>query len=625
MSETSALRITKLDTGQAQKEATINEAFDIFDATLAGTNNKNLGGASTAQTLTSTEARKAVHVFTSAGAAIDIKFPLANSAHRFTVKNSSGFTLTIKTDAGGSSGIAILNGETSDLFINGDDVEAPEASTSVGDLVLNVKSFGALGDGSTDDTLAIQAAVDFLDGLNRSGTIFFPDGVYKVSGALQDTGNSNAQILLPRRSSSETSMITVELAGATPAPTYAVKRNAGAVIESDLSSGTGSMIGGKVASGAWPVTGNSWCSVSIRNITFRLPADPSNSCLDLTYYPNVEIRNTQVSTDEDVISVASNPPTYGITEPTTSSSYGIKLAPVNIPDQVILENVQVYGYYTGIRSGELAHINNTVVIFCKQGVEIPTALHAQKFGRLYISDCGKGLVFTGGASYIDIAQLDLEHSSASPAWANMATDIDDPSNLGHGIVRWHISTNGAVGVDLTQNGAFYLWTEALGNTATTHHSSMQVQVMNSGNISIANNTLPGAGVGNVTFDTDMTDEWGMHSTSSNTDRLVPTKEGVVYVKFNAVFAQEGGGAANGQRQARLYKHTAAGGGAEILLDLQNFPAMANTDKSVSCAAISRTSNPGDYFYFVVYQNSGGALNLLTANFYSPLATMTITR
>ena len=38
--------------------------------------------------------------------------------------------------------------------------------------VVNVKDFGAVGDGVTDDTAAIQAALDF------GGTIHFPDGVY---------------------------------------------------------------------------------------------------------------------------------------------------------------------------------------------------------------------------------------------------------------------------------------------------------------------------------------------------------------------------------------------------------------------------------------------------------------
>lgn len=44
--------------------------------------------------------------------------------------------------------------------------------------VVNVKDFGAVGDGVTDDTKAIQAALD------RAGVVFFPEGVYAKSDAL---------------------------------------------------------------------------------------------------------------------------------------------------------------------------------------------------------------------------------------------------------------------------------------------------------------------------------------------------------------------------------------------------------------------------------------------------------
>ena len=57
--------------------------------------------------------------------------------------------------------------------------------------VVNVEDFGAVGDGQTDDTAAIQAAVDTVKGsaqvppFNKVGTVYFPQGAYLLSSPLQ--------------------------------------------------------------------------------------------------------------------------------------------------------------------------------------------------------------------------------------------------------------------------------------------------------------------------------------------------------------------------------------------------------------------------------------------------------
>jgi hypothetical protein len=45
----------------------------------------------------------------------------------------------------------------------------------------NVRDFGALGDGKTDDTIAIQSALAFI-AVRNGGTLFFPEGDYQVGG-----------------------------------------------------------------------------------------------------------------------------------------------------------------------------------------------------------------------------------------------------------------------------------------------------------------------------------------------------------------------------------------------------------------------------------------------------------
>ena len=45
---------------------------------------------------------------------------------------------------------------------------------------VNIKDFGAVGDGVTDNLVAIQAAHDALPA--TGGTIYFPPGTYLITG-----------------------------------------------------------------------------------------------------------------------------------------------------------------------------------------------------------------------------------------------------------------------------------------------------------------------------------------------------------------------------------------------------------------------------------------------------------
>lgn len=63
---------------------------------------------------------------------------------------------------------------------------------------LNVKDFGAVGNASTDDTAAIQSAINAVSNLStaRGGTVFFPPGVYLCNSGLSLTTTSNKCVKL---------------------------------------------------------------------------------------------------------------------------------------------------------------------------------------------------------------------------------------------------------------------------------------------------------------------------------------------------------------------------------------------------------------------------------------------
>src|ERR671915_635207 len=66
------------------------------------------------------------------------------------------------------------------------------ATISSNDGLLNVKAFGARGNGVTDDTAAIRAAVATIP---SGGVLVFPPGVYRVSSTL-DLSSKSAFMLL---------------------------------------------------------------------------------------------------------------------------------------------------------------------------------------------------------------------------------------------------------------------------------------------------------------------------------------------------------------------------------------------------------------------------------------------
>lgn len=69
--------------------------------------------------------------------------------------------------------------------------------SAVLDGVYNVKSFGALGDNSNDDTSAVQAAINQALTAGRGSRVFFPNGLYKITDTLTASYTSTyAQLTL---------------------------------------------------------------------------------------------------------------------------------------------------------------------------------------------------------------------------------------------------------------------------------------------------------------------------------------------------------------------------------------------------------------------------------------------
>jgi hypothetical protein len=68
---------------------------------------------------------------------------------------------------------------TSSTYLRGD------GTWAVTDRKYNVKNYGAVGDGATDDTAAIQSAIN--SAVSTGGTVYFPNGLYRLTSSLTYT------------------------------------------------------------------------------------------------------------------------------------------------------------------------------------------------------------------------------------------------------------------------------------------------------------------------------------------------------------------------------------------------------------------------------------------------------
>jgi hypothetical protein len=88
-------------------------------------------------------------------------------------------------------------------------------------LRVNVKDWGAVGNGTTDDRAAIQAAADFLVGTGAGGVLYFPNGTYlckrdPLLGPPPQYGNDidgNSSVRFPSRINAGLTVANITLEG----------------------------------------------------------------------------------------------------------------------------------------------------------------------------------------------------------------------------------------------------------------------------------------------------------------------------------------------------------------------------------------------------------------------------
>jgi hypothetical protein len=93
------------------------------------------------------------------------------------------------------------------------------SGTNTGDQMLNVRAFGALGDGSTDDSTAIASAITTAASMATGGVVYFPAGTYVHTGITINSsnvtlaGSGRSQTVLKLTNGSNTDSISISGVG----------------------------------------------------------------------------------------------------------------------------------------------------------------------------------------------------------------------------------------------------------------------------------------------------------------------------------------------------------------------------------------------------------------------------
>ena len=346
-----------------------------------------------------------------------------------------------------------------------------EKAASLGQL--NVTMFGAKGDGVTDDTEAIQRAIDYLDS-RGGGKLFFPytkTGYLLSSPAKEYASNGRlvrAQLILPPGGSNiqfEGEMPCKHLYSYQVRPLESVKQNFSPTKFGEMGMPNTCLHSTWDAPEVTDSLERPWAVLaapegdscdgrfsrsifSMKNMEVRVHLDtarmyPTTSAAFLKNVSRIIIEDSQFCLDEQV----------GDTELEKSLQHNpchtIGLhASGNQNDEQILRNVAVQGFRYGFVLGEHICADYLYVHNCEEAVVFHDATHLSTIGHIVaqhnrvILSTTRGKMFGNNPDRVNltVGVLNFEGGqtvASPPEVSKLVYGVFDPENRLHGSVQWH--------------------------------------------------------------------------------------------------------------------------------------------------------------------------------------------
>jgi lysophospholipase L1-like esterase len=329
--------------------------------------------------------------------------------------------------------------------------------------VFKVTDYGAVGDGTTNDTAAIQAAINAAFAYAQANAssyaeIYFPPSpsAYIVSSALSNTGLGNSQLYIPINADTARKVTLVFRgaldAAAMPHWNQTSGQRWGATLKTTLTGqslsgtwGVPSILGGPAVTGSSSTYGVNNSStfnnvaVILEGIGFAFPVNPTIGAVEFRALCQAVIRRCAAIPDAARTAISGTPPTNDWT-------FGFMLPQTTNNDRNVVEDVSVYGQYVGFKYGEHAWVNRTASIYCHDGVAIEAVLsgtHGIAMGSISVEGCVDAVrCYDSSVAPISIAMLSTESISNR--------HVNDPNNALYGDLKLNAITGVAA---ITTTGA----------------------------------------------------------------------------------------------------------------------------------------------------------------------------